>query len=333
LYESLRREAANAKAWLEFADAMSAAGTLTEMASEAVTTIARLLEVEQSSLWLHEPQSGDFYCAASHGYEGTDAEPLAAARIPGVFADHYVEGRKTPFMLSAQEVGEQVFPHVESATLRPVVLAPLHPGYGVRGCFIVRVNGEGVDHFTDERMRLLDGLAYRASIALEKATLYHDQQESAHVANALLEFGRALAEGEELEEIYERIAERAAGMLGLERTSLWLQDPETGELAAVAVWGRAGEAREKILAQRYPAAIGERFADAPAPFVLTPEEYHDIPNGPAFGQGRHYAVAPFRFDGGRMGFLLAAADQFDGLQLKLLAGLADQAKLAIAGAR
>jgi len=57
---------------------------------------------------------------------------------------------------------------------------------------------------------------------------------------------------------------------------------------------------------------------------------HDPRDGFVFG------VAPFRFDGGRMGFLIAGApsvEQFDDRTLKTLAGLADQAKLAIAGAR
>ena len=49
-----------------------------------------------------------------------------------------------------------------------------------------------------------------------------------------------------------------------------------------------------------------------------------------------FGVAPFRFDGGRMGFLIAgapSAELFDDRKLKILAGLADQSKLAIAGAR
>ena len=51
--------------------------------------------------------------------------------------------------------------------------------------------------------------------------------------------------------------------------------------------------------------------------------------------GFHFAVAPYRFDGERMGFLIAGAPmttRFDALKLKMLAGLADQAKLAIASA-
>jgi diguanylate cyclase (GGDEF)-like protein len=331
LYESLRREAQNAKAWLEFADAMSGAGTLAEIGSEAVATIARLLEVEQSSLWLHDSRSGDFYCAASHGYEGTDASRLTTARIPGAIVERGIESR-TPFMISAEEVGKKVFPHVEDVAFKPMVLAPLHPGYGVRGCFIVRLGSEGDQHFQDEQLRLLEGLAYRASMALEKATLYQDQQQSAQVASAMLEFARALADADGHREISERIVGEAARLLDVPKVSVWLQDAESGQIRADAVWGAEGKELDKLHAQSYSPEFGEAIADFSAPFVLTPDEYEEIPGALELAAGRHVAVAPFRFGGWRMGFLVAtahASTTFDELTLKTLAGLADQAKLAI----
>ena len=330
LYESLRREADNAKAWLEFADAMSGATSLAEIGSESVSTIARLLEVEQSSLWLREPRSGEFYCASSHGFENGASSPLVAARIPGEVAEHYVESHKTPYVLNADEVSQQMFPQLEGSLTGPIALAPLHPGYGMRGCFIVHSNGAGA--FTDERLRLLDGLAYRASMALEKAALYNDQQESAHVASAMLEFARALADAEDLDGMSEQIVSGAARLLDVPKVSVWLQEKESGDIRVHAVWGADEEELDKLRAQSYPAEMGEAIGDMSTPFVLTPDQYEDIPGAPELAAGRHVAVAPFRFGGGRMGFLVAtahASTTFDELTLKTLAGLADQAKLAI----
>ena len=67
--------------------------------------------------------------------------------------------------------------------------------------------------------------------------------------------------------------------------------------------------------------------------MLTPAQYEPIPGAAELGAGRNVAIAPFRFDGGRIGFLVALNSGFDELKLKILAGLADQAKLAIANAR
>ena len=44
LYGSLRREADNAKAWLEFADAVSEARSVDDIGGETVRTVARLME-------------------------------------------------------------------------------------------------------------------------------------------------------------------------------------------------------------------------------------------------------------------------------------------------
>ena len=59
LYGSLRREADNAKAWLEFADAVSEARSVDEIAGETVRTVARLMETSQVSLWLEDHARGE----------------------------------------------------------------------------------------------------------------------------------------------------------------------------------------------------------------------------------------------------------------------------------
>jgi diguanylate cyclase (GGDEF)-like protein len=336
LYDRLRREAQNAKAWLEFSDSVSEAGSLKEVGERTVETVARLLEATQCSLWLQGRRSGNFHCAASYGYVDSAAEPITKARVTKEAAETFIESRRTPFLLAPEEIRENVLPHEGDLDFRKVAVAPLHPGYGVRGWLVVREPEDGTDHFTEGRMHLLEGLAYRASIALEKALLYGDQQENAHVANAMLEFGRVLAGADDADDIYERIVELAARNLDADEVTLWLQDAKDGELRARAIWGAEAEARERLLAQRYAPEIGERFVDIQRPFVLSPDEYKDIPDATELGRGREAAVAPFRFNGGRMGFLAATAplgSSFRGLHLKMLSGLADQAKLAVASAR
>jgi diguanylate cyclase (GGDEF)-like protein len=337
LYESLRREAEHTKAWLEFSDAVSSSGSADAIMETTAATVARLVEVEQCSLWLEDTVVGDFVCAASHGYlvETTGAQ-IAHTRIPRQAADEFIRSRKTPFTMTAQELHDSFFSSIETSSLKPVATAPLPAGHGVKGWITVRAPAVGLEHFTGERLRLLDGLAYRASMALQKAALYREQQENAQVANALLDFGRAVGRADEVSEIYERIVERTAQILDLPEASLWLQDLETGETVVVAMWGFDDEHRERALATRYDRETARRYVDASDPFIFMPHEHpgvaaiHDPSDGFCFG------VAPFRFDGGRMGFLIAgapSAQHFGELKLKMLDGLADQAKLAIAGSR
>jgi diguanylate cyclase (GGDEF)-like protein len=333
LYQSLRREADHAKAWLEFADAMSGTARPEAIEEETVKTVARLLGAEQCSLWLQD-RGGDFHCAASHGYvEDPAAEPITKVHVSTDAAHAFIESHKTPFVLPVEEI-EKILEHPKGLSLRPVVVAPLKPGYGVRGWIEVRETDEPGASSTDERLRLLEGLAYRASMALQKALLQQDHQRSAHVASALLEFGRALAGAADRREVHERIVERAARLLDVPEMSLWLQDPETGVVRAEAVWGRDEALRERVFAVTFSAEIASRFVDAPEPFVFRPQEHPDVPRVHD-DDGFHFAVAPYRFDGERMGFLIAGAPMttlFDRLKLQMLAGLADQAKLAIASA-
>ena len=67
------------------------------------------------------------------------------------------------------------------------------------------------------------------------------------------------------------------------------------------------------------------------------KDHPDVPAVHDPSDGFQFGIAAFRFDGGRMGFLIAGAPsdvtEFGDLALEVLAGLADQAKLAITSAR
>jgi diguanylate cyclase (GGDEF)-like protein len=337
LYESLQREAEHTKAWLEFADELSSAGSLEAMMEASVDTVARLLGIEQVSLWLEDHSGGDFVCAASSGYaEEETGAIIARTRITARAAEEFIRSRKTPFLMTAQDLHEWFFSNIDASRLKPVATAPLPAGHGVKGWITCRAPATGLAHFTEERLRLLDGLAYRASMALQKALLFREQHENAQVANALLEFGREIGGTDDLEEIYERIVRQTTLMLDLPEATLWLQDLESGDTCVEAMFGLADALRERALTTRYPVETASRYVDVVEPFVFVPDEHpgvssiHDRDDGFVFG------VAPFRFDGGRMGFLIAGApgvEHFDERKLKILAGLADQSKLAIAGAR
>jgi GAF domain-containing protein len=335
LYESLRLEAAHAKAWLEFADAISDADSPERIADEAVNATASLLDCDVASLWLEDPASGDFTCVACVRYERDPAEEaIRWTRIPPQAAETLLEQTTRPRVVEADDLVE-LFRVPEIAELGPVAMAPLPSGHGVRGWLFVGRPVAGQRTFTDERLRLLEGLSYRSAMALQKARLARHQQQSLHIADALLEYARALARAEE-RDVEECVVRLAAEILGADEVSLWLQPEPSGEMAAVAVWDEDDDHRSLLLSARFPAEIAQPFSDLPEPFVLGPEQYTEIPGAAEISNGTDVAVAPFALDQGRMGFLVAGAydcEEFGELQLKMLAGLADQAKLAVSRSR
>jgi diguanylate cyclase (GGDEF)-like protein len=328
LYESLRLEAAHAKAWLEFADAISDASSPEQIAQEAVKTTASLLFHEVVSLWLEDPQAQDFVCVAS-----TEAV-LLDKRVPRLAAEALLEASALPRIVCGNEVGQLVRDPVIAA-LDAAVVAPLPSGHGVRGWLMLGPCDSGEPGLTDERLRLLEGLSYRAAMALQKARLARHREQSLHVADALLVFARSLARCD-ADDLEERIVALAAEMLEAREVSLWLQAAPGSEMTAVAAWDDDEEHRARVLAATFQDAVARPFSERPEPFVLYPEQYLEIPGASDLSRGGCVAVAPFALDQGRMGFLVAAPpaeETYGELQLKMLAGLADQAKLAVSGSR
>ncbi len=337
LYETLQREAEHAKAWLEFSDAMSAAGSFEAIARETVRIVARLLETGRCSLWLEDRATGDVVCAASEGYaEDEETIPILSCRVTKLAGEAMIQGRNGPFALSAAEAKEMFFGQPPDIVFRAVAIAPLASGYGVCGWITVRTDDDEPTHFTGERLRLLEGLAFRASMALEKALLYRDQRESASVANALLEFGRELALTADAEQALETAVDLVARALDVPRVYALLQDPETRDVVVGASYGLD----ENAPPLRFPRAlIAHTLARGEGAFALSAVEVDAILA--RFGvtiQGREeprpIAVAPLSVPGDRLGCLVAAAPGpdhvFSDVALRLLAGMAQQAALLIA---
>jgi diguanylate cyclase (GGDEF)-like protein len=210
------------------------------------------------------------------------------------------------------------------------VVVPLR--YGARVIGVLVIAKLGLNQFDEDDLRLLEVLAGQASVALENARLYEAEQREAESAKALLELSRELATAEGLEAVLERVVASTAEILGAERTSLWLEDPQTGKLVADATWG-GGDDRPRALRRKYARKLAARVGSCPEPFVLAPAALERMTGARA---EQHYLVAPFLVGGERAGCLAASlpagATEASERRQRLLAGIAYQAKLAIANA-
>ena len=199
--------------------------------------------------------------------------------------------------------------------------------YGSRVVGVIVVSKLGLDQFDDADVRLLEVLAGHAAVAVENARLYESARREAESATALLEFGRELAAASGLDEIVERVVELSAAILGFPRTSIWLESD--GWLVPHAFNGHTAAERSHVERLRLDAGGTDATRE---PYVVTPEEYADVLPDPPF-PGASYAVAPFEVDG-RVGCISAViGDACIGeSELRVLGGLAQQAKLALANA-
>jgi diguanylate cyclase (GGDEF)-like protein len=203
--------------------------------------------------------------------------------------------------------------------------------YGARVVGVIVISKLGLNQFDEDDVRLLEVLAGHAAVAVENASLYESARREAESATALLEFGRELAAAPTLGEILQRVADLSAALLGSPRTSLWFEDAE-GWIVPRAFHGHTAEQLANIVSRRYDAETSVQAAGM-EPFILKAKDYAQIESEP-LEPGASYALAPIEVDD-RVGFIVAVvpdSGDFGERELRLLGGLAHQARLAIANA-
>ncbi|MEA2510296.1 MAG: hypothetical protein QOG21_2378 [Actinomycetota bacterium] len=333
LYEAQRREAEHANALLEFADALSRASSFHGIGSAAVRLSAALLGARHVSLWLQKEPQGDVTCAAHHGYGGNaDAYKVTTGRVEGGAARGFIGDHRAPFVV--HPASGDAYPLATGAVGGARVVAPIRLAEGLIGWLTVIEPEEKDDFLTEELLRFVAGLSYQIAVALQKALLYRAQKESAEISNALLDFSRGLVAAEGLSQVLDRTVELAARILGSPRTALWIRDEDTGDMMARATWGYSPSEREHLRGMRISReVVGHLGIDAEAG-VVSPERMELIDDLSDGSYNLTFAVSPIRLEGGGKAALIAGAPvygeyEFSERKMRLLAGIADQAKLAI----
>ena len=276
--------------------------------------------------------------------------------IPIAFVGQFTSETREPMEILACKVGEGITGRVaqtgeslligdaancEFARMLPgtdsidesQVVVPLT--YGPRVIGIVVISKLGLNQFDEDDVRLLEVLAGHAAVALENASLYESARREADRATALLEFSRQLSTAEGMEAVVDRIVELSARTLGAPRTSVWFQEAVGGEVRVRATHGYSELDRERLLRMEFDHASAGRLLRATEPFVVTEEQHEAITGAKQVADGKPFAIAPLTLDGGRLGCIAIAPPddgEFTERHLRLLAGVAHQAKLALTNA-
>jgi diguanylate cyclase (GGDEF)-like protein len=206
--------------------------------------------------------------------------------------------------------------------------------YGTRVVGVIVISKLGLNQFDEDDMRLLEVLAGHAAVALENAGLYESARREAERATALLEFSRQLSSAEGMDAVVDRIVELSARTLGSPRASVWFQEASRGEIRVRATHGYSDLDRERLARMHFDHETAEAFFSVKEPFVVT-DEQREAMTGASDKMRKPFAVAPLTLDGGRLGCIAVAASEdsdFTERQLRLLAGVAHQAKLALTNA-
>jgi diguanylate cyclase (GGDEF)-like protein len=184
-----------------------------------------------------------------------------------------------------------------------LVAVPLKFASRVNG--VIVVSKLGIDQFDKDDVRLLEVLAGQAAGAFENARLYEAARREAESAQVLLGYARELALADGPGEVARRVVEQAASLLRSPSAALWQR--EGGATFLLACVG-------PLLAEDPP----DSWLDAGEPFVVAAGD-------------REVVVSPFGY-----GCLVVgpseAASGLRAWELRLVAGLADYARLALRSA-
>ena len=126
-------------------------------------------------------------------------------------------------------------------------------------------------------------------------------------------------------ELQRRIVELTGQMLGSPRTWLWLERGRPGSFSIEAAWRDDGAVPIVPIGSVVEFGGTRRALERGEPFVLEPGTVDMVPVGED-----PLAVAPVVLPSGRIGCIAAAAPEaFPERKLRLLAGIANQASLAL----
>ena len=267
-------------------------------------------------------------------YEGETPEILAVQVGEGITGHAAATGRSllVPNALECEFAVD--VPGTEDIE-ESMVAVPLN--YGTRVIGAIVISKLGVDQFDEDDVRLMEVLAGQASVALENARLYEAQRqeaenarESAEVANALLDVSEELASAESLETVLESIIQETSKTLTSDRVSVWLEEPDTGDLRVEALRGYDELQRLQMAAVRVPASRVQHLVPSDRPLIVSSDDIVRILGRQITVSGTLW-VAPIRSES-RFGILVASPISLNGhaeRRERLMVGIANQAKLAI----
>ena len=221
------------------------------------------------------------------------------------------------------------------ASLGQVQLVPL---VGVPGCIEVCLPPEEGASLSGARPGLLAGISYQVSLAIQRIASSKAQRESAEVATLLLNFGRTLETAEGMETVQERIVETVGQFLAAEVVVLWAQDTDASSVRALSAWRREQGLLEQLESFELADKEGLRYIALQRPLVIEDESESAPLRAPMeLVLDDSICIAPLELGSGRRGFVAVGHVGPEGRdhcksRMALLAGMVDQAKLAIKSA-
>ncbi|MBA2272486.1 MAG: diguanylate cyclase [Actinobacteria bacterium] len=176
LFEAQKREAEHAKALLEFSRTLATADGQGEIASFVAGLSTELLEVSNASVWVQKPGSDTLHPFALCGHSDEERTRVSSVHFDADFMQRYLH-RTEPFVIDGglipRDSGVREEVHERSWAVAPFGLDKGRVGVIVCGAPVL-----GRHRFSRGNMELLAGIAHQTTLAMGKAGMFEDLEET-----------------------------------------------------------------------------------------------------------------------------------------------------------
>jgi adenylate cyclase len=227
--------------------------SLDAMLPHLIEVIAEVLHADRATLFLHDDRSQELF---SRVVQGGDVNEIRIPDDLGIAGTVFTTGRT---LIIPDAYAEPRFsPEVDEQTgyrTHDILCVPIRNRAGsVIG--VTQVLNKASDGFSDTDATLLDAITTQASAALEHARFVEELEKAHSDEVVLLEVSGAVSGDLDLDSLLEKIMQATTTLTAAERSTLFVHDPETGEL-----WSRVAQGTEskEIRLPSYGGLAGAAF--------------------------------------------------------------------------
>lgn len=266
-------------ALVEVSNKVSDSLALDVLLPRLMVIVSDSLEAERSTLFLHDPETGELF---SHVAQGDSVGEIRFPAHMGIAGLVFTSGEA--LLIPDAYADERFNQEVDKKTgfrTRNILCTPIRNKGQVIG--VSQVLNKKNGPFDNEDLTLLEALTSQAAAALENARLYERVERARKEEAQLLEVTSAIASELQLETLLNKVISATTDMLDADRSTLFMHDDKTDEL-----WSRIAEGMD-MKEIRFPASAGIAGACFTTGEVINiPDAYADERFNPAVDKKTGY---------------------------------------------
>ncbi len=214
---------------------------------QVVVMAARVMEAERASLFIVDHFRGELWSKVAEGLGHRELRIPVGRGVAGWVA------KTDRFVHIPEAYGDERFDDsidAETGFLTRNILCGPVKDFSGQTIGVIEVINKKTGAFSNTDEELFKAFAYQTAIAMENFNLYRKVMRNHEKVAILLEIASAVAQTIDLDTLILKIVETVSRILDAERSTLFLVDPDTGEL-----WSKVAEGLETAEI-RFPRHMG-----------------------------------------------------------------------------